>query len=362
MRVLRTIRKNREMAATGDEKVRDFFVGSIFRERGWRSSSRAELGAGSVVLSWPARRSVGSFLGEGACEKDGYIYIYNLVRYGSSAASDPHPRHSRQPPAEHTNPAPQHSCLLLAALVSCTLSLDPVMSWERARKTPWKALSGVEDSVQSKKRVSLLQSSSLQSSSAEVTFDPSASFQGSRPGFVFGTRDRGTGYYTDLSSSTSSVDLSLSTLLSPTSQQWEWFSLFRSGAFGGCVGLLTGSGVGFLDSMRQIAESSSNSQLKALSNTRKGNFVFQGMQKSGIMFGTFFAGYHATKYTVRVLGEDYINDWGEIGLATFGSLAVLGYKQRAMIPYGIMMIGMDMLNLQLRDEKERKERELLSKS
>lgn len=232
------------------------------------------------------------------------------------------------------------------------------MSWDQARRTPWKRLSGVEDAVLSKEAAAAHIPPVSQPSSE---FDPSPTFQGSRPGFVFGTRDRGTGYYTDNSSFSTSTTTEVALNL-PGPQSWEWYSLFRAGAFGGCVGLLTGSGVGFLDSMRQVAESSSNSQLKGLSNTRKGSFVFQGMQKSGVMFGAFFAGYHATKYTVRVGLDGYIGDWQEMGLASIASLSALAYKQRAMIPYGIMMIGMDALNLQMRNEADLKEAEMLGKT
>ncbi|GAX23661.1 hypothetical protein FisN_12Hh235 [Fistulifera solaris] len=73
--------------------------------------------------------------------------------------------------------------------------------------------------------------------------------------------------------------------------------LLRQVAFGLSIGGITGVVFGFMDSMRQVGESS---VLSNASNSAKAKYLFQGTTRSSLLFGGFFGGFQALKYGIRV--------------------------------------------------------------
>jgi hypothetical protein len=124
--------------------------------------------------------------------------------------------------------------------------------------------------------------------------------------------------------------------------------LLRQAAFGGCIGTLTGSVFGFMDSMRTVGESQ---VMQKASNAAKGRYLMQGTTRSAAMFGVFFGGFHITKYGVRVLADP--GEIAEIALSGAISVGALTYKPawRASIPYAVMLIAMDSAHYIMRQNK-----------
>lgn len=121
--------------------------------------------------------------------------------------------------------------------------------------------------------------------------------------------------------------------------------LLRQAAFGGCIGSVTGAAFGFMDGMRTTGESQ---LLQKASNAAKGRYLLQGTTRSATMFGVFFGGYHVLKYGLRVTLDP--GQVGEIVVAGAASTAALMYKPvwRASMPYAMMLISMDAVNLMMR--------------
>ena len=191
------------------------------------------------------------------------------------------------------------------------------MSWDRSRKTPWKTLNGVEDQILNNRRQD------------EAWGDDSSADNTNN----------------DMTSSSSTSGDSKSQVVAPL--QFEFPSLGRSLLFGGCVGALSGSAFGFMDSMKTVQESAS---LKSLSNSQKGKYIFNGITRNGMLFGGFFGGYHGLKYVIRT-GFGNPGDWAEIITAGTISLGAVAYKPntRVALPYAFMLLGLDTFNLMARD-------------
>jgi hypothetical protein len=119
--------------------------------------------------------------------------------------------------------------------------------------------------------------------------------------------------------------------------------LLRQAAFGGCIGSITGAVFGFMEGMRTAQESV---VLKNASNMAKGKFLFQGTTRSATLFGIFFAGFHSTKYGIKVAA----NEPGHVAGAAIISTSALLYKPawRPSMPYAIMLIAMDCIHVYMR--------------
>jgi hypothetical protein len=122
--------------------------------------------------------------------------------------------------------------------------------------------------------------------------------------------------------------------------------LFRQVAFGVTMGSMTGIVFGFMDSMKLAGESP---VLKRASNAAKGRFIFQGVTRSGLMFGGFFSGFHAVKYGIRVATDP--GEYTETIAAGAISLGGMYVKPmtRASIPYAGMLVAMDMFHIYMRE-------------
>mmetsp|Transcript_2056 Transcript_2056/g.3643 ORF Transcript_2056/g.3643 Transcript_2056/m.3643 type:complete len:191 (-) Transcript_2056:4-576(-) len=131
-----------------------------------------------------------------------------------------------------------------------------------------------------------------------------------------------------------------------TAYTFRWGDLFKSAAFGGCIGAITGSVFGFMDSMRLAGQSE---VLKNASNMAKGKYMMEGTTRSATLFGVFFSGFHVVKYGLRVTVDP--GDYSEIGLAGAISLGALMSKPnfRPAMPYASMLIIMDSVHLLMRD-------------
>mmetsp|Transcript_5541 Transcript_5541/g.11094 ORF Transcript_5541/g.11094 Transcript_5541/m.11094 type:complete len:221 (-) Transcript_5541:22-684(-) len=201
------------------------------------------------------------------------------------------------------------------------------MSWEEARKTPWKTLSSVETNAQSMSTTASSSSSSSSSSS------PSSSSSSS-----------------SIESTTTTTPTVRHTVffgLIPTSSPFLWTDLGRNSLFGLAVGGITGITFGFMDGMKQVQESNT---LKSISNRAKGAYIMRGTGTTGMIFGGFFTAFHAGKYLLRVtVGAE---DPTQIAGSAVASLGGLAYFQRRLMPYGILLVGMDSFNLLFRDDGE----------
>ena len=101
-----------------------------------------------------------------------------------------------------------------------------------------------------------------------------------------------------------------------------------------------------MDGMKQVQESAN---LKSLSNKAKGSYIMRGCGNTGLAFSIFFAGFHVVKYGARTAVD--LSDVGQIVLGSGVSLTGLGYfrQNRRLLPYGVMLIGMDTFNLLMRE-------------
>jgi len=130
-----------------------------------------------------------------------------------------------------------------------------------------------------------------------------------------------------------------------TGISFRWGDLFKSAAFGGCIGAITGSVFGFMDSMRLAGQSE---VLKNASDMAKGKYMMEGTTRSATLFGVFFSGFHTVKYGIRVVLDP--GEYSEIVLAGGISLGALISKPsfRPAMPYASMLILMDSIHLVMR--------------
>mmetsp|Transcript_18464 Transcript_18464/g.34271 ORF Transcript_18464/g.34271 Transcript_18464/m.34271 type:complete len:227 (-) Transcript_18464:19-699(-) len=202
------------------------------------------------------------------------------------------------------------------------------MSWDEARKAPWKNLNSVE-SVSKNRLKAANKSLTASGSDAGQTNTHSAASAASNSG--------------------AKIVKAQPTILGfiPTAREFTWGELGRNVLFGVSVGGITGITFGFMDGMKQVQESQS---LKSLSNNAKGSYIMRGCGTTGMAFAGFFSGFHAFKYGLRTAFDT--GDYGQIGLGGLAALGGLGYfpENRRLLPYGVMLIAMDSFNLLFREE------------
>jgi hypothetical protein len=135
-------------------------------------------------------------------------------------------------------------------------------------------------------------------------------------------------------------------IVSSNKIEFKWGDLFKSAAFGGCIGAISGTVFGFMDGMRTAGQSD---VLKNASNMAKGRYMLQGTTRSATMFGVFFGGFHVVRYGVRVAMDP--GEWGEIGLAGAVSMGALMSQPafRPSMPYASMLIVMDGVHIVMRE-------------
>jgi hypothetical protein len=135
-------------------------------------------------------------------------------------------------------------------------------------------------------------------------------------------------------------------IVSSNKIEFKWGDLFKSAAFGGCIGAISGTVFGFMDGMRTAGQSD---VLKNASNMAKGRYMLQGTTRSATMFGVFFGGFHVVRYGVRVAMDP--GEWGEIGLAGAVSMGALMSQPafRPSMPYASMLIIMDGVHIVMRE-------------
>jgi hypothetical protein len=121
--------------------------------------------------------------------------------------------------------------------------------------------------------------------------------------------------------------------------------LLRQAAFGGCVGSISGSVFGFMDSMRTVGD---QPVLANASNAAKGKYILQGTTRSATIFGVFFGGFQLIKYGVRIAMDP--GDVTEIGIAGAASMGALMIKPafRPSMPYAAMLVVMDGVSLAMK--------------
>lgn len=101
-----------------------------------------------------------------------------------------------------------------------------------------------------------------------------------------------------------------------------------------------------LSGMKEVQDSK---LLKNASNSAKLKFLAQGSSRSGLVFGAFFGGFQAVKYSSKVfLDPGHV---GEIAIASVASIGALCYKPttRSALPYGAMLICMDCISAYMRE-------------
>mmetsp|Transcript_52530 Transcript_52530/g.79720 ORF Transcript_52530/g.79720 Transcript_52530/m.79720 type:complete len:198 (+) Transcript_52530:210-803(+) len=127
---------------------------------------------------------------------------------------------------------------------------------------------------------------------------------------------------------------------------FRWTDLFKSAAFGGCIGSITGTVFGFMDGMRTAQQSD---VLMKASNVAKGKYLLEGTTRSATVFGVFFGGYHVVKYGLRVTVDP--GEFSEIAMSSVVSLGALMSRPsfRPSMPYASMLIFMDGVNIVMRE-------------
>jgi hypothetical protein len=140
-------------------------------------------------------------------------------------------------------------------------------------------------------------------------------------------------------------DETLATAHTHTKIPYSSMEMLRFAAFGGTIGSITGSVFGFMDSMRTAGESS---VLVNASNQAKGRYIFQGTSRSALTFGAFFGGFQVVKYGLRTSLDP--GEIGEIAISSVVSVGVLVSRpnSRPYLPYALMLIGMDAVQLYMR--------------
>ena len=138
---------------------------------------------------------------------------------------------------------------------------------------------------------------------------------------------------------------SSSSLSAKVKVPYTHMGLFKSAAFGGTIGAITGGVFGFMDGMRTAGESP---VLQKASNMAKGRYLLQGSTRSAALFGMFFGGFHVLKYGLRVTVDP--GDYNEIFIVSPVVLGALFYKPatRQAMPYASMLILMDGVNMYMR--------------
>lgn len=126
---------------------------------------------------------------------------------------------------------------------------------------------------------------------------------------------------------------------------FRWMELFKSAAFGGCIGAITGTAFGFMDGMRTAGQSE---VLKNASNMAKGRYILQGTTRSATIFGVFFGGFHIVRYGIRIAVDP--GEFTEIGLSAVISMSALMSRPayRPSMPYASMLIIMDGVHVVMR--------------
>ena len=101
-----------------------------------------------------------------------------------------------------------------------------------------------------------------------------------------------------------------------------------------------------LSGMKEVQDSK---LLKNASNSAKLKFLAQGSSRSGLVFGAFFGGFQAVKYSSKVFLDP--GNVGEIAIASVASIGALCYKPttRSALPYGAMLICMDCISAYMRE-------------
>eukprot|EP00586_Coscinodiscus_wailesii_P019317 CAMPEP_0172498694 /NCGR_PEP_ID=MMETSP1066-20121228/116021_1 /TAXON_ID=671091 /ORGANISM="Coscinodiscus wailesii, Strain CCMP2513" /LENGTH=214 /DNA_ID=CAMNT_0013272079 /DNA_START=46 /DNA_END=690 /DNA_ORIENTATION=- len=131
-------------------------------------------------------------------------------------------------------------------------------------------------------------------------------------------------------------------------RDYSTWDLVKRTGFGVCLGSITGGVFGFMDSMRQAGDST---VLKKASTGAKAKFLFQGTTRSGMLFGSFFGGFHALKYGVELVADP--GEYTQIAIAGAVSMGALVAKPalRSSLPYAGMLIAMETFNVVMRDSK-----------
>jgi hypothetical protein len=131
-----------------------------------------------------------------------------------------------------------------------------------------------------------------------------------------------------------------------TKVPYSHMELLRQGAFGACIGAITGTVFGFMDGMRTAGQSP---VLQKASNMAKFKYLMQGTTRSGSVFGAFFGGFHILKYGLRVTADP--GEAGEIVISGAVSMGALMAKPafRPFMPYGSMLILMDVAHIVMRE-------------
>lgn len=152
-------------------------------------------------------------------------------------------------------------------------------------------------------------------------------------------------FKTEDGSSSGSAANATTTTLQTSGIQFRWGDMFKSAAFGGTIGAITGSVFGFMDSMRLAGQSE---VLKNASDMAKGKYMMEGTTRSATLFGVFFSGFHVVKYGIRVALDP--GEYSEIAMAGGISLGALLSKPsfRPAMPYASMLIVMDSVHLIMR--------------
>eukprot|EP00934_Nitzschia_sp_Nitz4_P002669 Nitzschia sp. Nitz4//scaffold193_size40683//12359//12940//NITZ4_007497-RA/size40683-processed-gene-0.11-mRNA-1//1//CDS//3329540273//2659//frame0 len=123
-----------------------------------------------------------------------------------------------------------------------------------------------------------------------------------------------------------------------STQVFRWPDFFKSAAFGGTIGCITGTVFGFMDGMRTVQQ---HTVVMNASNMAKGRYILQGSTRSAALFGGFFAGFQILRYGVRVAADP--GEWPEIAVAGVVSMGALMSQPafRPSMPYASMLIIMD---------------------
>jgi hypothetical protein len=206
-------------------------------------------------------------------------------------------------------------------------------SWERSRFLPWSHIpEDPEHLSEQKERIfrQLQREADRQQREKEEKKQKAAAT----------VNDDGASGTANSSSSTTAINT-----LQSAGVLFRWGDLFKSAAFGGTIGAITGSVFGFMDSMRLAGQSE---VLKNASDAAKFKYMVEGTTRSATLFGVFFSGFHVVKYGIRVALDP--GEYSEIALAGGISLGALMSKPsfRPAMPYASMLIVMDSIHLVMR--------------
>jgi len=222
------------------------------------------------------------------------------------------------------------------------------MSWERSRYIPWsriKDVSGTDNSYESQKeRLHRTLAREANREKEEIEISKNAGSQSSS------------------STSPSNVqnNTSTTTFVPPevieqqkkkgflnSGVEYTTADMIRTVAFGGCIGAITGSVFGFMDSMRTAQESAI---IKNASNSAKVKYMIQGTSRSGTLFGLYFSGFQTLKYGIRVAADPgWVYEIIGAGALSLGALVVKP-ATRPSIPYAAMLIAMDTFSIYMKDD------------